>query len=165
MTILTERPTTRPTTDRDSVRELIDNATAPYRGIDEGRIVLQGRALRLSPREALAWAMAFQELATNASKYGALSDPTGHVEIAWEAAEEPDRVLSLVWQERGGPPVSRPEHKGFGTSLIQTTVVRQLQGRAAGAQVPGGPRVGFTHVYGAPGLSACAVLTVDGAAA
>jgi hypothetical protein len=44
-------------------------------------------------------------------------------------------------------------------------VVRQLQGRAAGVQVPGGPRVGFTHVYGAPGLSACAVLTVDEAAA
>ena len=44
-------------------------------------------------------------------------------------------------------------------------VVRQLQGRAAGAQVPGGPRVGFTHVYGAPGLSACAVLTVDEVAA
>jgi acetyl-CoA acetyltransferase len=44
-------------------------------------------------------------------------------------------------------------------------VVRQLQGRAAGAQVPGGPRVGFTHVYGAPGLSACAVLTVDEAGA
>jgi acetyl-CoA acetyltransferase len=44
-------------------------------------------------------------------------------------------------------------------------VVRQLQGRAVGAQVPGGPRVGFTHVYGAPGLSACAVLTVDGAEA
>lgn len=41
-------------------------------------------------------------------------------------------------------------------------VVRQLQGRAAGAQVPGRPRIGFTHVYGAPGLSACAVLTVDG---
>jgi hypothetical protein len=44
-------------------------------------------------------------------------------------------------------------------------VVRQLQGRAAGVQVPGGPRIGFTHVYGAPGLSACAVLTVDEAAA
>ena len=44
-------------------------------------------------------------------------------------------------------------------------VVRQLQGRAAGAQVPSGPRIGFTHVYGAPGLSACAVLTIDGAAA
>ncbi len=41
-------------------------------------------------------------------------------------------------------------------------VVRQLQGRAAGAQVPGGPRLGFTHVYGAPGISACAVLTVEG---
>jgi acetyl-CoA acetyltransferase len=44
-------------------------------------------------------------------------------------------------------------------------VVRQLQGRAAGVQVPGNPRVGFTHVYGAPGLSACAVLTVDEGAA
>ena len=44
-------------------------------------------------------------------------------------------------------------------------VVRQLQGRAAGYQVPGGPRVGFTHVYGAPGISACAVLTVDEGAA
>jgi two-component sensor histidine kinase len=66
--------------------------------------------------------MALNELATNAGKYGALSNGAGQVSIDWtlvEAGEE--RNVKLRWQEQGGPPVSPPEHKGFGSRLIENS--------------------------------------------
>jgi two-component sensor histidine kinase len=71
--------------------------------------------------------MAINELCTNASKYGALSRPDGHIEISAEI-EEPQNQLCLRWKERGGPPVRPPTRKGFGTRLIQQSFVNQLQG-------------------------------------
>ncbi len=64
--------------------------------------------------------MALHELATNAVKYGVLSNGSGQVRAAWERpkGEEPNRLI-LCWQERDGPPVKPPEHKGFGSRLIE----------------------------------------------
>jgi two-component sensor histidine kinase len=64
--------------------------------------------------------MAFHELGTNAIKYGALSVPKGRVVISWEFDDDGDTsMLDLYWREEGGPPVTEPTHKGFGSRLIE----------------------------------------------
>ena len=71
--------------------------------------------------------MALHELATNAVKYGALSNGDGRVSIAWERQSQANRV-KLVWQESGGPEVSPPKQKGFGSHLIERAFGGQLGG-------------------------------------
>ena len=74
--------------------------------------------------------MAIHELATNATKYGALARLEGVVTLGWDLAAGPPARLRLVWQERGGPPVVEPpSDRGFGTRVLQATVTRQLGGR------------------------------------
>ena len=84
---------------------------------DPGRILTEGPDLRLEPRFASALAMALNELATNAVKYGALSVPAGRIVIRWETAER--GWMALYWQEQSGPRVAPPGHKGFGMRLIE----------------------------------------------
>ncbi|MFG6569927.1 hybrid sensor histidine kinase/response regulator, partial [Sulfitobacter sp. 1A13679] len=62
-------------------------------------------------------AMALHELATNAVKHGALSVPTGGIDVSWQSTA--DGALELHWKEHGGPPVTKPEHEGFGTQLLR----------------------------------------------
>jgi len=72
--------------------------------------------------------MALHELCTNALKYGSLSCASGRVSIAWSLAGTGEERLHLVWREHGGPPVARPQHKGFGTRLIEHGLARELNG-------------------------------------
>jgi PAS domain S-box-containing protein len=113
-----------------SLREIAAQALAPYRSAGEARLLVAGPDVRLSPRMALALAMAFQELATNAVKYGALSNETGRVRIAWRIGRgEGGRLaLSLRWEESGGPPVQAPARRGFGSRLIEQGLARDLDG-------------------------------------
>ncbi len=86
-----------------------------------GRVEISGPDLPLAPRAALAMSLCLHELSTNATKYGALSVPTGHVELNWRIERDDrghDAFLDMRWQEFGGPPVIRSERKGFGTRLI-----------------------------------------------
>jgi two-component sensor histidine kinase len=78
---------------------------------------------------ALAVAMALQELATNAVKYGALSNAEGEVRIAWSADGNPERRLRLNWSETNGPPVEVPRRRGFGTRLIERSLAHDLGGQ------------------------------------
>jgi two-component sensor histidine kinase len=72
--------------------------------------------------------LALHELATNAAKYGALSEPEGRVKIDWTAdAADPPR-FGLRWQESGGPFVSTPERKGFGSRLVEDVLAAELNG-------------------------------------
>lgn len=89
----------------------------------------------LPPKEALAIAMALHELATNAVKYGALSTDSGRVDLEWRASGE---VLSIVWRERGGPTVTPPQHKGFGSMMIERTLAMDLLGTVATTYAPEG---------------------------
>ncbi len=98
-----------------SLRELIDHISAPYRGIGVDPFRLDGADYRIDPHFNVPLALVLHEMCTNAAKYGALSGPTGHVEIAWEV-EGPS--LSLTWKERGGPAVAEPTKRGFGSTLI-----------------------------------------------
>jgi PAS domain S-box-containing protein len=90
-----------------------------------------GPGLRLNPKAALAIGLAMHELGTNASKYGSLSSPQGTVDISWSvdrSGAEPELVLR--WQETGGPPVREPEHRGFGSMLIERSIAYELDGNA-----------------------------------
>jgi two-component sensor histidine kinase len=101
----------------------------PYANRREDRLHLTGRSIRLTPRMALALAMALQELATNAAKYGALSNEIGEIDISWRTdrkAEPP--MLHLRWEEKGGPPVVPPLHRGFGSRLIERSLAQDLNG-------------------------------------
>jgi two-component sensor histidine kinase len=73
--------------------------------------------------------MAFHELATNAVKYGALSNGAGCVEVNWIVDEAESRpVLQIDWRETGGPPAARPRRRGFGSRLIEQGLPRELDG-------------------------------------
>jgi two-component sensor histidine kinase len=121
------------------LREIVKQALEPYSNRREDRLHLSGRDIRLVPRSALALAMAFQELATNAVKYGALSNGAGEIDIAWklDRKAEPPR-LRLRWEERGGPPVSPPLRRGFGSRLIERSLAHDLDGVVGLEFAPGG---------------------------
>ncbi len=88
-----------------------------------GRLKLDGAEIELSPQAAQNFALAVHELATNASKYGALSTAEGRVTIRWSVqANGEGKVLKFRWQEHGGPPVSVPEKEGFGAALLKATL-------------------------------------------
>ncbi len=90
----------------------------------------EGEDFLLSPRTVLTLAMLFQELTTNAVKYGALSNGTGHIHISWQVEmNHGDKQLRLHWRESGGPPVSPPHRSGFGSRLIEDDLAKQLRGK------------------------------------
>lgn len=91
----------------------------------ETRIRLDGPPVGLKADAAQTMGMAFHELATNASKYGALSAPSGEVEVSWSVQ---DGHLRVFWVERGGPPVEPPERTGFGTVVLETILQGSLGG-------------------------------------
>ncbi|WP_414472007.1 PAS domain S-box protein [Microvirga sp. M2] len=107
--------------------DIVAQAIAPYLNRGKGRFQVTGPETRLTPQQALALAMALQELATNAAKYGSLSNDEGLVAIAWYLAEAADGLhLHLTWRESGGPPVEPPTRRGFGTRLIERSLAREL---------------------------------------
>ncbi|HEY8571564.1 PAS domain-containing sensor histidine kinase [Phenylobacterium sp.] len=123
---------TRQTWEGADLGEIVAGAAEPY-GAE--RVRISGPPAHLPPQTAVSIAMALHELATNAAKYGALSTPGGHVDIAWtfEAGD-----LRLVWREVGGPPVAPPTRRGFGARLIERGLARELNGGAAIEYAPTG---------------------------
>jgi PAS domain S-box-containing protein len=106
------------------LREIVTGALAPYIQDGTERFKFDGPDLRLPPRMTLAIAMALHELATNAVKYGALSVVSGCVKIKW--AFSGAQTFTLVWQEKGGPRVTPPTRRGFGTRLIERSLALEL---------------------------------------
>ncbi len=104
---------------------------------EQGRFEIAGEDVWVSPRAALALALAFHELSTNAAKYGALSRDGGQVSISWRTDGE--RLL-IEWKERGGPPVSEPSSRGFGSRLIERGLGADLDGSASLGFEPDGVR-------------------------
>ena len=100
---------------------------APYLDERDARARLEGPETVLEPNAAQAIAVVLHELATNASKYGALSDAKGQIRLTWSRAA--DGQLALRWTELGGPRVQAPERQGFGSRLIERTI-SQLGGKA-----------------------------------
>ncbi|WP_084582215.1 sensor histidine kinase [Sphingomonas azotifigens] len=108
-----------------SLHEAIAQAVRPHQH-DPARCTLSGTDVRVSPKSALAIALAMHELSTNAVKYGAWSSDTGRVAITWSIAGE---QLQLEWRERGGPPVMPPARRGFGSRLIERGLAGELGGK------------------------------------
>lgn len=112
------------------LHEIALQAVAPYANWPEDRLHLDGPSVRLQPRMALALSMVLQELATNAVKYGALSNDVGRIRIEWDVEQtEPERLL-LRWEESDGPAVRPPSRRGFGSSLIERGLAQDLNGSA-----------------------------------
>jgi PAS domain S-box-containing protein len=91
----------------------------------EARVRIDGPAIMLEPSAAQTTAISLHELATNATKYGSLSAAGGHVDIAWSVTA--DGRLGLRWVETGGPTVTSPTHRGFGTRMMEN-MIGQLKG-------------------------------------
>lgn len=102
------------------------------------RFELTGPNRRLQPQQGLSLGMSIHELATNASKYGSLSNPQGHVAVEWD---DSDQQLTLTWRETGGPPVKEPKKDGFGLTLIRGEVVSRLGGNVETIFAPEGLQV------------------------
>jgi two-component sensor histidine kinase len=96
---------------------------------DRRQVTLSGPPIRLGPNAAVTVNMVFHELATNASKYGALSTPEGRVDVAWSSPPEAEAVI-IDWRESGGPRVEPPTRRGFGSRLIERGLTREMGGEA-----------------------------------
>ncbi len=107
------------------IRALVDAELNPYAFEVEHTVSIEGPDVELAPNDALSLGLAIHELATNAAKYGALSRPGGRVEVTWERMG--DDLVKVEWQESGGPEVTRPERRGFGTDLIERVVAQELR--------------------------------------
>jgi PAS domain S-box-containing protein len=96
--------------------EIVRAEMSPY----PGRVAIDGPSLQLSAKAAQNFAMAMHELATNAAKYGALSNTAGQVHVRWRLdGSTGASVFNFSWQERSGPTVTPPERKGFGTAVLE----------------------------------------------
>src|SRR4029079_1107997 len=104
---------------------LTDVVARAVEAFTPAQVKMSGNAVDISPKHALALSLALHELATNATKYGALSRSEGRVSVQWNVH---DGTLHLDWDESDGPPVARPTHKGFGSRLLEELVIHDLGG-------------------------------------
>jgi two-component sensor histidine kinase len=114
---------------------IAENAVDPHR-TDPDRFVFDGPQVLISARQALGLSLALHELATNSTKYGSLSVPEGCVSIRWGLDE--NLQFFLRWTETGGPVVSMPTRRGFGSKLTERAVADLFHGTAAIAFEPAG---------------------------
>jgi two-component sensor histidine kinase len=108
------------------LHNLVTQELSPYCDETEWRVRIDGPPVILEPNTAQTIAISLHELATNAAKYGSLSAADGRVEIAWSRTA--DGRLSLRWIESGGPTVTPPTHRGFGTRVMENIIAGQLRG-------------------------------------
>ena len=122
-----------------SISDIVSAELSPY---EISRVKFNGPNILLMPKLALMMALLVHELATNAAKYGALSNPTGTVSISWSVL---DSILEFHWSETGGPTVSQPTRKGFGLQLL-SRALDQFNGTAELKFRPAGLAPG-AHVF------------------
>ena len=106
--------------------EVARDSLEPYLLEGKNRVSLDGPSVALDPKSALALGIVFHELATNAIKHGSLSNHDGMVALNWDLKN--DLRLALEWQESGGPEVSPPTRRGFGSRLIRLELTHELNG-------------------------------------
>ena len=110
--------------------DILRNALQPFLASSR-HISMDGPQIRLRPDQAKALSMVFHELATNASKYGALTSESGRVDVTWRLVTENSKPRFLLrWSESLGPYVAPPEHQGFGTWMIEALTASELGGEA-----------------------------------
>jgi two-component sensor histidine kinase len=109
------------------IGEVVEAALAPHR-MKEQRIHVAGPFIELEARQALSLALAVHELATNALKYGSLSTESGNVDISWCNGDFAHSGFRFTWLESGGPAVSKPTRRGFGSRLIERVLASDFGG-------------------------------------
>lgn len=119
---------------RVDLAAIVARELAPYCA-EPVRCAAEGPEVPLAPNAAQALALVLHELATNATKYGALSVPAGRVRVRWTIEQE---ALRLRWHEQGGPPVFPPSGEGFGSRLIEQSISRTLRGQVQKDWAPQG---------------------------
>jgi PAS domain S-box-containing protein len=117
------------------VEDLVHAQLAHFADLIGSRIVMRGPKLRFNTVGAQAVGLALHELATNASKYGALSTDRGRVDVCWNFR---DNAFSMSWTEREGPSVSAPTRRGFGTMVLERMAENNLGGTVDLAYAPPG---------------------------
>ena len=112
-----------------SLVDIVSRALAPHTtGADGERVRIEGPSVMLGPTAAVTLHMALHELATNAAKFGALSSGNGRVEVSWRVVREGgSKAVEIDWRESGGPAVTQPLRRGFGSRLIEQGLARQLK--------------------------------------
>lgn len=112
------------------LREVVKQVAAPFQVSGHQRFTTDGPQQPLRPKQALALAMALHELCTNAAKYGALTSEAGHVRISWHVSHrDTQSSLQFQWKEEGGPAVTPPLHKGFGSRLLERGLGGELNAK------------------------------------
>jgi PAS domain S-box-containing protein len=112
--------------------DLIRSQLAHLNDLIGSRITLEGQPLLVSAQAAQALGLALHELATNATKYGALANATGRVGIAWmTGGSSPEAVFEMSWLESGGPPIAEPQRRGFGMTVISDLTAASLGGEVS----------------------------------
>jgi PAS domain S-box-containing protein len=111
-----------------SLRELLSVELGPYDDESGSRVRLKGPPVQLPSDIAVPLGMGIHELTTNAVKYGALSVLGGSLGVTWSLAEGADaeKRLHIAWMERDGPPVEIPQHRGFGSRLLEHVLTLQI---------------------------------------
>ncbi len=127
-----------------SLLNTVCGATEPYDSKGGGRFSIDGPDIGISSGAVIALALTFNELCTNTTKFGALSMPAGRVAIAWTIDSETQR-LRLTWTETGGPVVTAPTRRGFGTRMMGS-LGQQLNGKVELAYKP----TGFVYTLDVP---------------
>jgi len=118
---------------------LIREQLAPFTDVNGSRLVLNGPDVALTAEAAQMIGLAVHELATNATKYGALQGPEGTISVTWSVHETDDsKGLRLVWREHGGPAVKAPHQWGFGQVVIERLAAQTLNSRVSYEFLPGG---------------------------
>lgn len=106
------------------IRQIICDTITAVKA-DDHRLKLDGPDLLVPPKTSVSLAMAIHELTTNATKYGSFSNETGSVTVRWQVEEG---RLKLEWRERGGPVVTKPQKRGFGSRMIERGLAAELGG-------------------------------------
>ncbi len=114
-----------------SLRQVIEKAGSGC-GAAPDRLTVVGPEVKVQPRTAVSIGMAIHELCTNAVKYGALSNDSGRIIVEWQVTDigDGERRLRLCWRETGGPSVTPPDRRGFGTRMIERALAAELGGSA-----------------------------------
>jgi light-regulated signal transduction histidine kinase (bacteriophytochrome)/CheY-like chemotaxis protein len=111
-----------------ALRSLVESEAGAYLGARAGRIRMVGPEVALDPKAFATLALVVHEMMTNSAKYGALADSTGQVEVGWRLDQNASLVIE--WKESGGPPVTPPSRRGFGTTIIERSIPFDLNGDA-----------------------------------
>ncbi|MDX2201570.1 MAG: PAS domain-containing protein [Hyphomicrobiaceae bacterium] len=120
-----------------AIDALVSAQLSHFMDVHATRITAEGPRIQLTPAAAQVLGMALHELATNASKYGALANAQGCIRVAWSAE---DGAFSMSWQEEGGPEVVRPARTGFGTTVLKAMATMSLDAEVELSYPPSGLR-------------------------